>query len=275
MRGRDDLMGATSTLFRAPSGTWSATTATSSTTSTIRTAEAPCCRPEPAMLGARQPARGRPGTAVGRPLGSRTHPRRDRRTRSGSRDPAHRPLHVRGPAGRSVPARTVFLVGDAAHRVTPRGGTGMNTAIHDGYDLGWKLGWVLNGWAPEALLDCYESERRPVAEHNVAARPIRWAPAARPTRNCTPTWEGAFPPAGADGGWAALDSRPARPGADRLHRPGGGAAGAGPRPGAAGCATGRCGGRACAGPARRYVAGRAARMARRRRQSTGRGARAA
>ncbi len=62
---------------------------------------------------------------------------------------------------------TVFLVGDAAHRVTPRGGTGMNTAIHDGYDLGWKLAWVLRGWAGEDLLDSYESERRPVAEHNV------------------------------------------------------------------------------------------------------------
>jgi 2-polyprenyl-6-methoxyphenol hydroxylase-like FAD-dependent oxidoreductase len=62
----------------------------------------------------------------------------------------------------------VFLAGDAAHRVTPRGGTGMNTAIHDGYDLGWKLAWVLRGWAGPGLLDSYEAERRPVAEHNVA-----------------------------------------------------------------------------------------------------------
>jgi putative polyketide hydroxylase len=62
----------------------------------------------------------------------------------------------------------VFLVGDAAHRVTPRGGTGMNTAVHDGYDLGWKLAWVLGGWARADLLDSYELERRPVAEHNVA-----------------------------------------------------------------------------------------------------------
>lgn len=63
---------------------------------------------------------------------------------------------------------SAFLVGDAAHRVTPRGATGMNTAVHDGFDIGWKLGWALRGWAPPRLLDTYEAERRPVAEHNVA-----------------------------------------------------------------------------------------------------------
>jgi putative polyketide hydroxylase len=63
---------------------------------------------------------------------------------------------------------SAFLIGDAAHRVTPRGGTGMNTAIHDGYDLGWKLAWVLRGWTGPRLLDSYEAERRPVVEHNLA-----------------------------------------------------------------------------------------------------------
>jgi 2-polyprenyl-6-methoxyphenol hydroxylase-like FAD-dependent oxidoreductase len=62
----------------------------------------------------------------------------------------------------------VFLAGDAAHQVTPRGGTGLNLALHDGFDLGWKLAWVLHEWANPALLDTYEAERRPVAEHTAA-----------------------------------------------------------------------------------------------------------
>jgi putative polyketide hydroxylase len=60
-----------------------------------------------------------------------------------------------------------FLVGDAAHRLTPRGGTGMNTAIHDAHNLAWKLAWVLKGWADESLLDTYERERKPVGIENV------------------------------------------------------------------------------------------------------------
>src|SRR5664279_5339821 len=39
--------------------------------------------------------------------------------------------------------------------------------VADGLDLGWKLAWVMRGWADESLLDSYEAERRPVAEHNL------------------------------------------------------------------------------------------------------------
>ena len=99
-------------------------------------------------------------------------------------------------------AGNVFLAGDAAHRVTPRGGTGMNTAIRGGHDLGWKLGWVLRGWAGPELLDTYEAERRPIAAHNVArsADPGRLRARDAPT-SCTWTSAGASrtcgsPPAG-------------------------------------------------------------------------------
>ena len=58
----------------------------------------------------------------------------------------------------------VFLVGDAAHVMPPTGGQGGNTAVQDGYYLGWKLAAVIKGQAGEALLDSYEPERIPYAE---------------------------------------------------------------------------------------------------------------
>ena len=62
-----------------------------------------------------------------------------------------------------------FLVGDAAHRTTPRGATGMNTGITDGHNLGWKLAWVVRGWAAESLLDSYADERAMVGRANAEA----------------------------------------------------------------------------------------------------------
>jgi 2-polyprenyl-6-methoxyphenol hydroxylase-like FAD-dependent oxidoreductase len=55
-----------------------------------------------------------------------------------------------------------FLAGDAVHMMSPTGGFGMNTGIGDVVDLSWKLEGVLRGWAPPALLESYETERRPV-----------------------------------------------------------------------------------------------------------------
>src|SRR4051794_22199464 len=59
-------------------------------------------------------------------------------------------------------AGRVFVAGDAAHVHSPAGGQGMNTGIQDAVNLGWKLGLVCRGAAPDALLDSYDAERRPV-----------------------------------------------------------------------------------------------------------------
>jgi 2-polyprenyl-6-methoxyphenol hydroxylase-like FAD-dependent oxidoreductase len=63
----------------------------------------------------------------------------------------------------------IFLAGDAAHLNPPFGGHGFNTGIGDAVNIGWKLAAVLNGWAPSALLDSYEAERRPVAARTIEA----------------------------------------------------------------------------------------------------------
>jgi hypothetical protein len=57
----------------------------------------------------------------------------------------------------------VLLAGDAAHIHPPTGGQGLNLGIQDAFNLGWKLAAEVNGWAPEALLDSYHTERHPVA----------------------------------------------------------------------------------------------------------------
>ena len=56
----------------------------------------------------------------------------------------------------------VFLAGDAAHTHSPIGGQGLNLGIQDAVNLGWKLAAVLNGGAPDSLLDSYHQERHPI-----------------------------------------------------------------------------------------------------------------
>jgi 2-polyprenyl-6-methoxyphenol hydroxylase-like FAD-dependent oxidoreductase len=58
----------------------------------------------------------------------------------------------------------VLLVGDAAHVHSAMGGPGLNLGLADAINLGWKLAAVVNGWAPQGLLDSYQSERYPVAQ---------------------------------------------------------------------------------------------------------------
>lgn len=59
-------------------------------------------------------------------------------------------------------AGRVLLAGDAAHVHSPFGGQGLNLGVGDAMNLGWKLGAVVAGWAPDGLLDTYDAERRPL-----------------------------------------------------------------------------------------------------------------
>jgi 3-(3-hydroxy-phenyl)propionate hydroxylase len=61
----------------------------------------------------------------------------------------------------------VLFIGDAAHRVSPFGARGANSGLQDAENLAWKLRAVLNGDAPDTLLDTYASEREFAADDNI------------------------------------------------------------------------------------------------------------
>ena len=62
----------------------------------------------------------------------------------------------------------VIFAGDAAHQVSPFGARGANSGVQDVDNLGWKLKLVLDGVAPESLLDTYHDERALAADDNIA-----------------------------------------------------------------------------------------------------------
>ncbi|KAK7050539.1 FAD-binding-3 domain-containing protein [Favolaschia claudopus] len=53
----------------------------------------------------------------------------------------------------------VFLAGDAAHCHSLTGGQGLNSGVHDSFNLGWKLALVHHGRAAQTLLQTYDEER--------------------------------------------------------------------------------------------------------------------
>ncbi len=61
----------------------------------------------------------------------------------------------------------VLFVGDAAHQVSPFGARGANSGLQDADDLMWKLALVLQGRAPERLLDTYALDRQYAADENI------------------------------------------------------------------------------------------------------------
>jgi 3-(3-hydroxy-phenyl)propionate hydroxylase len=61
----------------------------------------------------------------------------------------------------------VIFAGDAAHQVSPFGARGANSGMQDVDNLGWKLGLVMAGKAPDSLLDTYTEERSYGADENI------------------------------------------------------------------------------------------------------------
>jgi 2-polyprenyl-6-methoxyphenol hydroxylase-like FAD-dependent oxidoreductase len=84
----------------------------------------------------------------------------------------------------------IFIAGDAAHIHSPFGGQGMNTGLHDVWNLVWKLDLYIHGRGNERLLDSYSTERLPVIRHviettdrltRVMGTPSRFAQVLRDT----------------------------------------------------------------------------------------------
>ncbi|KAM5355163.1 hypothetical protein ACJ41O_001809 [Fusarium nematophilum] len=56
-----------------------------------------------------------------------------------------------------------FIAGDASHTHSPKAAQGLNTSVHDSWNLSWKLNLSFRGLAKPVLLQSYESERRKIA----------------------------------------------------------------------------------------------------------------
>jgi 3-(3-hydroxy-phenyl)propionate hydroxylase len=66
-----------------------------------------------------------------------------------------------------------ILAGDSAHVNSPIGAMGMNSGVHDAFNLAEKLVRILRGEAEDDVLDRYERQRRHVAVQHTQAQTIR------------------------------------------------------------------------------------------------------
>ncbi|MFE5406468.1 FAD-dependent monooxygenase [Streptomyces sp. NPDC056580] len=76
-----------------------------------------------------------------------------------------------GNAARQAPEYVrgrVILAGDAAHIHPPAGAIGVNVALDDAFNLGWKLAATVHGTAPAHLLASYHAERHTAGAHLLA-----------------------------------------------------------------------------------------------------------
>jgi 2-polyprenyl-6-methoxyphenol hydroxylase-like FAD-dependent oxidoreductase len=62
----------------------------------------------------------------------------------------------------------IVLAGDAAHIHPPAGAIGVNVALDDAVNLGWKLAATVRGTAPAHLLHSYHTERHTAGAHVLA-----------------------------------------------------------------------------------------------------------
>ena len=67
----------------------------------------------------------------------------------------------------------VILAGDSAHVNSPIGAMGMNSGVHDAFNLADKLIAIARGEADDAVLDRYARQRRHVAVAHTQAQTIR------------------------------------------------------------------------------------------------------
>jgi len=77
-------------------------------------------------------------------------------------------FHIHHRHAAKLRVRRIFIAGDAAHIHSPFGGQGMNTGLHDVWNLAWKLDLFLRRHGTEQLLESDSAERLPLIANVIA-----------------------------------------------------------------------------------------------------------